>query len=167
MGFFKRHKVWSVFIGIIVVLIVAFVGVVGYQAIKVRVMSVQTERHYVAYMKGVWEPAATMLMGAKDIERMKEDNMNVVSLGPSFDFLSETNIIGLIKEAKNQGMAVHVAPQAVGGFGGDPDAVTEEKLAKWSEMVLHWAEKCEEYGVEYFSPLNEADLALHRDRAIE
>ena len=45
MAFLKSHKVWSVFLGIFVVLIVGFGGTIAYQAVKVRVMSVQTERH--------------------------------------------------------------------------------------------------------------------------
>ncbi|MFC1983604.1 class I SAM-dependent methyltransferase [Chloroflexota bacterium] len=38
-------------------------------------MSVQTELHYVAYLKSAWGPATPMFTGAGDIRRMKEDNI--------------------------------------------------------------------------------------------
>ncbi len=73
-------------------------------------------------------------------------------------------ILGVIKEAKKQGLAVHVAGQA--GPFGSPEGITERKIEIYTRRVLEWAELCEECGVEYFSPIAEADLLLDRDRAI-
>jgi len=98
--------------------------------------------------------------------------MNVLSIGPAahhpfpFRQIIDICVLGAIKEARNQGFAVHVAVEAQGPSPPHPDTITDETIEQYTERVIKWAEICEDYGVEYFSPLNEADYILHRDRAI-
>jgi len=172
LGFFKKHKILSVFLALFCIFILGSSVFLLIKFVSVSIMDFPTERHYVTYMKGVWEPSTPFLITADDIIQMKDDNINTLSLGPmvSLPFplsnMDELTITGLIKEAKKQGMAVHIAPQIMGGFDVDPETLYPN-LEQYTTNILHWAELSEEYGVEYFSPLNEADLALHRNKAIE
>ncbi|MHA1724220.1 MAG: hypothetical protein ACTSXH_05185 [Promethearchaeota archaeon] len=171
LNYFKQHKKITALLIILIMLIATPSIFMMVKAIDARI-GIKTERNYVTYMKGVWEPALPALLTRADISRMKDDNINILSLRPtiyagSYNVFDEQVILSLIKQAKNQGMAVHIAPQVEGGFGGDPDAITETRLNQFTEKVLYWAQLCEEYGVEYFSPMNEADHALHRDRAVQ
>ncbi|MFX1299221.1 MAG: hypothetical protein ACFFD2_30710 [Promethearchaeota archaeon] len=171
LSYFKEHKKITALLIIVIILIATPSIFMLVKFIDARI-GVKTERNYVSYMKGVWEPGFPALLTALDITRMKEDNINILSLGPTiyagpYDILDEQFVLSLIKHAKDQGLAVHIAPQVEGGMGGDPDAITEETLNQFTEKVLYWAGLCEQYGVEYFSPMNEADHALHRDKAVE
>lgn len=163
--FFKKHKILSVFLIILYILTVSASIFLLVQWVSVSTMDFPTERHYVTYMKGVWAPAAPFLITKEDIAQMKDDNMNTLSLGPTPGPLSITTL-RLIKEAKKQGMAVHIAPQVVAGWSTDGD-ISDKKLEKYTKGILKLAELCEKYGVEYFSPMNEADLALGRNRAVK
>ena len=170
LDFFKRHKILSGFLILIVILIIIFL----IYSISVRV-GIPTERNYVTYMKGVWEPdyICALPFMAKDMKRIKDDNINTISLGPPVHVPGPINLVmkpivlGIVKAAKKEGLAVHIAPQAMGPFPPNPDAVDKRKLEKYTARVLGWAEFSEKYGVEYFSPLSEAACCLHKDRAIE
>ena len=171
MSFFKKHKVWGSVIGIIVVLVVGFSVFLTVKAVVVSNTDCPTERHYVEFMTGVVEPMMSYFIGPGDIARMKEDNMNTLQVyfnqyAPALIYqLERPFLLGIIKEAKKQGMAVHVAGNT--GPSGSSEGTTEEKIEIYTRRVLEWAEYCEECGVEYFSPMAEADLLLDRDRAIE
>jgi len=165
MGFFKRHKVWSVLLGIIVVVVVGFS-----KSIVVSNTDCPTERNYVDFMTGVVDPQTPFLLDKGDLARMNEDNMNTLQIyfsqylpAPLYQ-IEKPFILGVIKEAKKQGMAVHVAGQT--GPAGSSEGTTEKDIEIYTRRVLEWAEICEECGVEYFSPIAEADLILDRDRAI-
>ncbi len=122
------------------------------------------------FMTGAVEPAFPFLLGKGDLARMKEDNMNTLQiyfsqyLPAPFYQIERPFILGVIKEAKKQGLAVHVAGQT--GPAGSSEGTTEKKIEIYTRRVLEWAELCEECGVEYFSPIAEADLLLGRDRAV-
>lgn len=170
MGFFKRHKIWSGFIGIIVVVVVSISIFWLIKSIAVNNTDCPMERHYVTFMTGVGEPAAPFLLDKGDLAQMKEDNMNTLQIyfsqylpAPLYQ-IERPFILGVIKEAKKQGLAVHVAGQT-GPFGSS-EGTTEKKIEIYTKRVLEWAELCEECGVEYFSPIAEADLIMNRDRAI-
>lgn len=170
MGFFKRHKVWSVFLGILVVLIVGSSLFLLVKSIVVSNMDFPKERHYVTFMTGVVEPALPYFIGGDDLAQMREDNMNTFRVYFSFHVPSPFYQIdrmlmsGLVKEAKKQGLAVHVAGQP-GPFASE-DAITEKKIDLFTKRALELAELSEECGVEYFTPLGEADHAMGRNRAI-
>jgi hypothetical protein len=170
MGFFKRHKIWSGFIGFIVLVVVGFSLFWLVISISVSNTDCPKERHYVTFMAGVVEPAVPFLLDKGDLARMKEDNMNTLQiyfsqyLPAPFYQIERPFILGVIKEAKKQGLAVHVAGQT--GPAGSSEGTTEKDIEIYTRRVLEWAELCEECGVEYFSPIAEADLLLDRDRAI-
>lgn len=164
MTFFKRHKILSGFLTLIGLFTIALIVYI----ISTR-MNIPTERIYPSYLKGVWEPQPPVGM-AGDMKRIKEDNINLISLGPAIHVPllgAKTLYFEAIKTAKKEGLAVHIAPQAFGPNAPDPDAVDDETLEEYTAKVLEWAELSEKYGIEYFSPLNEADITLHTDRAIE
>ncbi len=170
MGFFKRHKILSAFLGIVCVVIVGFSLFWLAKSIVVSNTDCPTERKYVDFMTGVVDPQTPFLLGKDDLARMKEDNMNTLQIYfsqylPGFLYYMEKPfILGVIKEAKKQGLAVHVAGQT--GPAGSSEGTTEKDIEIYTRRVLEWAELCEECGVEYFSPIAEADLLLDRDRAI-
>ncbi len=170
--FFKKHKILSVFLIIFYVFITGTSVFLIVKSIQVSTMDFPTERHYVTYMKGIVEPALHFLITASDITQMKSDNMNTIQvyfspyLPSPFYEIENIFTLGLIKEAKNQGMAVHVAGQ--GGPSPPPsDTLTNEQINTYTVRALEWAELCEECGVEYFTPLSENDLVLGRNRAVE
>ena len=166
IGFFKKHKVVSgflIFVGIVIIIFGVF-------SISVRV-GIPKERHYVSYIKGIWEPWPPIEL-AQDMERVKEDNINLVSFGPlviypAVQFFYEPLMFNLMKQAKKNGLAVHIAPQAFGPGGAEPGNVDEKDIEKYTKKVIGWAKISEKYGVEYFSPMNEACYVLGMDRAIE
>jgi hypothetical protein len=166
MGFFKRHKVWSVLLGIIVVVVVGFSLFWLVKSIVVSNSDCPTERHYVTFMTGVVEPAWPVFLDKGDLAQMKEDNMNTLQIyfPTSPDPLQKPFILGVIKEAKKQGLAVHVGGNP--GPAASEEAITEKKIERYTKVALEWAELCEGCGVEYFSPLAEADHVMGRDRAV-
>lgn len=167
LSFFKRHKIFSGFLILISILIIILL----IYSISVRI-GIPKERNYVSYMKGVWEPALPYTMRG-DIKRIKEDNINIISLGPPIHApafvikILKIPLMGVIKAAKKEGIAIHIAPQAFGPGPPNPDAVDDKKLEEYTAKILEWAEFSEKYGVEYFSPLNEPDIVMHSERAIE
>jgi len=167
LDFFKKHKIFSAFL----ILIIILIAILLIYLISVRV-GIPKERNYVSYMKGVWEPALPYFI-AKDMKRIKEDNINIVSLGPIIHApnlvvkILRQPLIGVIKEAKKEGIAIHIAPQAFGPGPPDPDNLDDETLEEYTSKILEWAEFSEKYGVEYFSPLNEPNIVMHSERAIE
>lgn len=132
-----------------------------------------TERNYVSYMKGVWDMLPLFLNAGNEIQQMKVDNINTISLGPQINWpwplsvFDELMTLNIIKEAKKQGMAVIISPHAFGPGPANPDAVTNAILDAYAEKVLYWAELSEEFGVEYFCPINEIDIVMHRDKGVE
>lgn len=170
LNFFKRHKILSGFLIFISILIIIFL----IYSISVRV-GIPKERNYVTYMKGVWEPdyLFSFPFMAKDMKRIKDNNINIISLGPPIHApapvtkVIKLQVLRIIKAAKKEGIAICISPQAMGPFPPNPDAVDDRKLEKYTARVLKWADFSEKYGVEYFSPLSEAGLCLHKDRAIE
>jgi hypothetical protein len=171
MSFFKRHKVWGSVIGIIVVLVVVVLLLLLIKFIGVSTMDAPTERHYPDYMTGVVEPAIAFFIGSDDIAQMKEDSMNTLKVyfnitlsGPGYG-IEKMFMTGLVKEAKKQGMSVHVGGQA-GGMVSEEN-ITENKIDNCTKKALELAKLCEEWGVEYFTPMTEADGYMGRNRAIE
>ncbi len=166
IGFLKKHKILSGFLIFICIVIITF----SVFSISVRV-GIPKERHYVSYIKGIWEPWPPIEL-AQDMERVKEDNINLVSFGPlviypAVQFFYEPLMFNLMKQAKKNGLAVHIAPQAFGPGGAEPGNVDEKDIEKYTEKVIGWAKISEKYGVEYFSPMTEADYVLGPDRAVE
>lgn len=164
MNFFKRHKIFSGFLILISILIIILI----IYSITVRI-GIPKERNYVSYIRGVWEPQPPLGM-AGDMKRIKEDNINLISLGPAIHIPllgAETLYFDVIKAAKKEGLAVHIAPQAFGPNPPNPDAVDDKTLDEYTNKIIKWAKLSEKYGIEYFSPLNEPDIVLHTDRAIE
>lgn len=170
LGFFKRHKVWSVFLGIFCAFIVGISLFWLVISIAVSNRDCPTERNYVTFMTGVVEPAFPFLLDKGDLARMKEDNMNTLQiyfssyLPSPFYQIEKPFILGVIKEAKKQGLAVHVGGQP--GPSASEEAITDKKIETYTKRALEWAKLCEECGVEYFTPMGEADGVMGRDRGI-
>jgi len=120
MSFLMKHKIISGCFILIFGAVFLFLIFLSIYSIIVRI-DVPKERKYVDYFKGVWEPAPPLLM-ERDIKRIKEDNINIISLGPLIHIPSipgfDSLYLGAIKAAKKEGMATHIAPQA---FGPQPD----------------------------------------------
>ncbi len=166
--FFKNHKIFAIISVPVFFIIMLFVlGLLFWagKSIQVAMIDAPTERHYVDYMTGVVEPMSQMEISSKDIARLKEDNVNTLTIYPStylpsyLSFLYEFEkpyLIGVIKEAKKQGLAVRVSGQS--GPTNIPDDKADEKFMEVvSKRVLEWAEISEDLGVEYFSPWTEVD----------
>lgn len=112
----------------------------------------------------------------RDIKEIKKDNMNLVSVGPvihSSSFLTplinlfeKPTLLGIIKAAKKEKVAIHLAPEMANFKGNDPSKITPEMLNEYTGRVLDWARFAEKYQVEYFSPMNETDCKLGAQKAV-
>ncbi len=167
----KTKKGWKRRILYIVVVVIVSVILFFPVFSMVSRMGIPTERHYPNYIKGVWEPWPPVDL-AQDMERVRQDNINLVSLGPlviepGMEFFYEPTIYNAVKQAKINGFAVHIAPQAFGSEGADPSKVSDKDLEEYTEKILFWAKESERMGIEYFSPMNEPDCVLGPDRAVE
>ncbi len=123
------------------------------------------EGNSVDYMKGVWMPDPREHFSAYfNMERLREDGVNTISLGPlAYNKLLATIhrpfISAIVKKAHKNGMAVHIAPNSWGpGFSHEDPHIEMEDLL--TEQAIYWAEFAEQYNVEYFSPQNEHDVVL-------
>ncbi len=174
--FFQKQKILAITSVLVFFIIILFVlGILFWagKSIQVSMIDTPTERHYVDYMAGVLDPAMQMTLTSEDIEQMKEDNINTITIYPStylpshlsfFYEFEKPYLIGVIKKAKKQGLAVRVSGQS----GGAPPSedVFFERRDLISDRVLEWAEISEELGVEYFSPWTEVD-AMGFQRAVD
>lgn len=172
LNFFSSHKKLSISLIVIGAIIISLTIFTLVWSMSLR-SGLVTDRNYVTYMKGVWDPLPIFLNPAAEIQQMKSDNINTISIGPQIawpwplSYFDELMTLSIIKEAKRQGMAVILSPHAFGPGPANPDAVSQAVLDDYANKVLYWASLAEEFGVEYFCPINEADVVMHRDKAIE
>lgn len=172
---YKNNKflaILTIFPYTIVALFFLFFVFMVHKKIQVNTTQAPTKRNYVDYITSVVEPPAQTLLKPKDITKMKQDNINTLTLYPStylpsylsfFYQFEKPFLIGVAKEAKRQGLAVHISGQS------GPEPASEEAYAKRLDLintrVLEWAEISEELGAEYFTPWTEVD-AMGREKAI-
>src|SRR4030042_588480 len=171
LRFIKKHKIISVLLGIFSLILLFLI----YYTATAWV-GVPTKRNYPTYIKGVWGPAIHFVLG-KDIPDIKKDNINLVSVGPPVnvpswavgitDYAQQTMLLHLIKAAKKEKIAVHLAPEGTNPLGDDPAKLSDKTIDDYSKEVIKWARFAEKYGVEYFSPFNEPDCIFGGERAIE
>ncbi len=133
------------------------------------------KRTYPDVIKGNWEPSSFYMnkMITKDSDELRDLGVNTVSVTPEYEFnangtydifdeeLAKSNII----LAKQEGFAVFLAPNFVGGdlrsfSEKGTDITLEEYLAVSDKEALKWAQIAEEFNVEYFSPQSELDYIL-------
>ncbi|MEA3356956.1 MAG: hypothetical protein U9Q67_00775 [Patescibacteria group bacterium] len=125
------------------------------------------EANQVDYIKGVWIPVPPDWFTAyKDLDRMKEDGINTVSIGPfalnhAMSIIQRPFVAQFVNKAHQKGMAVHIAVNCWGpGFDThNPHPEMKDLLTK---EALYWAEFSEKHNVEFFSPQNEGDVVLGR-----
>lgn len=134
-------------------------------------LDIPAGRNYHDYIKGVWEPWPPMGLPA-DMALLAEDGINTISLGPMIsddwiEFSYGPALSGLASEAKKNNMSVHIAPQAFGPEGADPSKIGLAEMDDYAERAIRWAELCEKYKIEYFSPMNEPDCVMGPERAVE
>lgn len=137
-------------------------------------------RNYPEVIKGNWEPSPNYMdkLMKNEIEDLKNLGVNTVSVVAEYKlkadgsykldvgpFGSEKTIKNNLELAKENGFAVLLSPNFVGGTL--PDYIKKETdvdLEKYKqisrEIALYWAEIAEAYQVEYFAPQNEFDLIM-------
>lgn len=158
-------KVLKVILEILISIVVGFLGllVILWSGLYVYANTDIPEGVTVGYVKGVWEPMAPFIFLA-DIDRVKEDGINTISLGPpTFNWLTSFIVKPLmaatVKRAHQKGVAVHLAPVSWGpGFDvHHPHPEMEEAL---TQTAIEWAQFAEKYKVDFYSPQNEPDVVL-------
>lgn len=128
------------------------------------------ERNYPQVIRGNWEPSSFHMakMLREDLEAIEELGVNTVSVSIEYSLnkdgspslRDESGLIQNIVQAKENGLAVLVAPNFVGpgghNFKDEGINITQEEYLKISEEVsLKWAAIAEKYKVEFFAPQNE------------
>lgn len=128
--------------------------------------------------KGIWPPVLpyTAKMLLLDIEQLKEDGVNTLSFGPSYNtnpegiireypLMKELTIL-FIKTAHRNGFRVFLVPNL-----WDPDLSTERIdrdlfFEQATKISLEWAEIAERYGVEMYAPQNEPSMVVPDKEAV-
>jgi len=131
-------------------------------------------RKYPNFIKGLWEPSPLHFNKAINDAGLKGLGVNTVSVSVEYIFDEQGNyritdpgeelmVSNLIK-AKKEGFTVLVAPN-FGGPSARPEQMPitlEEFLEISKEVAIKWAKISEAYGVEFFAPQNEFDVAVSR-----
>ncbi len=128
------------------------------------------ERNYPKVIKGNWEPSSFHMskMLDEDLNKIKSLGVNTVSVSVEYSLnqdgtpslKDENQLISNIVKAKENGLAVLVAPNFVGSAGHNfkeegIDIALEDYLKVSEEVALKWAAISEKYKVEFFAPQNE------------
>lgn len=114
--------------------------------------------------KGIWLPGMTPNYLASNIQKMKNMGMNIVSLavmflekdGDRLAGIDTSHIVADIQTVHENGMKVMLNPQ----FYPQP-RLEEIDVEKLNALIIEVTKLAEEYDVELFAPLGEADVIFH------
>ncbi|MBI3334048.1 hypothetical protein HYZ97_01035 [Candidatus Pacearchaeota archaeon] len=125
------------------------------------------ERSYPEIIKGNWEPSTHHmdLILENEIENIKALGVNTISIVPHYDYKDKELVlrdrkqdhIDRILKAKENGFAILLVPDFVGGDNAKSSVPLSQFLEDARNISLEWASIAEEYEIEYFAPQNEFD----------
>ena len=143
------------------------------------------ERKNLSFFKGVWPaPGTTGEALDKDVEKMREDGVNIICISPLYIVLPDGSLksvgespeweghaerlyVEYIRKAHKAGFAVYLTLDPVPMEPADPwkiEPLSGERknkfIEEFNQVVLRWAEIAEEEKVELFSPMNEPETLL-------
>ena len=173
-----------------VLLLVSFILISGCSDKEIQISAKEAideketfERNYPDIIKGLVEPSGDHFREIlrNELHSIKTLGVNTLAVyvdysygdgrfmletafgGPGFAGNAVEESISLIKEAKKNGFAVHLALSFGGGQNRRFDVPLEKFLSDTKTEAVKWAKIADEYQVEYFAPASEIDYQIFRE----